>query len=93
MLGVDEYVSRIYTAPTDGSVGLYFGYYQSQREGDTMHSPLNCMPGAGWQLVKQERVSIPVATRIDPATRPAGRPARHRREPFRHPEGTPDKRW
>jgi len=73
VLGVDEYVNRIYTAPTNVSVGLYLGYYQSQRAGDTMHSPLNCLPGAGWQPVKQERVTIPVATRIDAATgQPAG---------------------
>jgi exosortase D (VPLPA-CTERM-specific) len=72
-LGVDEYVNRIYTAPTNVSVGLYLGYYQSQREGETMHSPLNCLPGAGWQPVKQGRITIPVATRIDAATgRPAG---------------------
>jgi EpsI family protein len=59
-LGVDEYVSRIYTTPTGVSVGLYIGYYQSQREGDTMHSPLNCLPGAGWQPIKQERVTVSV---------------------------------
>jgi exosortase D (VPLPA-CTERM-specific) len=68
VLGVDEYVNRIYTAPTAVSVGLYIGYYQSQREGDTMHSPLNCLPGAGWQPVKQERALVRVATGTDPAT-------------------------
>jgi EpsI family protein len=67
-LGVDEYVSRIYTAPTNMSVGLYIGYYRSQREGDTMHSPLNCLPGAGWQPVKQERASVRVAMSSDGAT-------------------------
>jgi exosortase D (VPLPA-CTERM-specific) len=75
VLGVDEYISRIYTAPTNISVGLYVGYYKSQREGDTMHSPLNCLPGAGWQPVKQERVTIPVATSFDGAT---GQPSGHR---------------
>jgi exosortase D (VPLPA-CTERM-specific) len=74
VLGVDEYVNRIYTAPTNIAVGLYLGYYRSQREGDTMHSPLNCLPGAGWQPVKQERVTIPVATTVDAATgQPSGR--------------------
>jgi EpsI family protein len=67
-LGVDEYVSRTYTAPAKGSVGLYLGYYDSQREGDTMHSPLNCLPGAGWQPMKQERVTIAVAEHVDGAT-------------------------
>jgi exosortase D (VPLPA-CTERM-specific) len=74
VLGVDEYINRLYTAPTNITVGLYVGYYKSQREGDTMHSPLNCLPGAGWQPVKQERVTIPVATSLDAATgQPAGR--------------------
>jgi EpsI family protein len=73
VLGVDEYISRVYTAPTNVSVGLYIGYYQSQREGDTMHSPLNCLPGAGWQPVKQERIFVPVAMSLDSATgQPAG---------------------
>ena len=85
VLGVDEYVSRVYTAPTNVSVGLYIGYYKSQREGDTMHSPLNCLPGAGWQPVKQERVTIPVATSLDEATgQPSGR-REIRRQPVRHP--------
>jgi EpsI family protein len=74
VLGVDDYLNRVYTAPTNISVGLYIGYYKSQREGDTMHSPLNCLPGAGWQPVKQERVTIPVGTSLDAATgQPLGR--------------------
>jgi EpsI family protein len=68
VLGVDEYISRIYTAPNRMPVGLYVGYYQSQREGDTMHSPLNCLPGAGWQPVKQARAVIRVATSLAPRT-------------------------
>jgi EpsI family protein len=60
VLGVDEYVNAAYYAPGQPGVGLYIGYYQSQREGDTMHSPLNCLPGAGWLPVKQERTAIQV---------------------------------
>jgi EpsI family protein len=60
VLGVDEYVNAAYYAPNQSGVGLYIGYYHSQREGDTMHSPLNCLPGAGWLPVKQERIVIPV---------------------------------
>ncbi len=61
VLGVDEYVSRIYSAPGAPPVGLYIGFYRSQRQGDTMHSPLNCLPGAGWEPVRTERVELPVA--------------------------------
>jgi EpsI family protein len=59
VLGVDEHVNRIYSS-AGGQVGLYIGYYGSQREGDTIHSPLNCLPGAGWQAVSKEYVSIPI---------------------------------
>jgi EpsI family protein len=60
VLGVDEYVTRIYGASREPLVGLYVGFYQSQRQGDTMHSPLNCLPGAGWQAVKQDRATFDV---------------------------------
>jgi EpsI family protein len=60
MLGVDEYVNRIYAAPAEGAVALYIGYYRSQRQGDTIHSPLNCLPGAGWEPISTTRIDIPV---------------------------------
>lgn len=72
VLGVDDYVNRRYAAGPTTRANLYIGYYQSQREGDTIHSPLNCLPGAGWLPVEKERVAIPVreAARGDAATRP-----------------------
>jgi EpsI family protein len=46
-LGVDDYANRVYER--DGApVSLYVGYYGNQRSGDTIHSPQNCLPGAGW---------------------------------------------
>ena len=50
-LRVDDYVHREYVR--NGSpVGVYIGYYASQRQGDTIHSPQNCLPGAGWRPVE-----------------------------------------
>ena len=66
VLGVDEYVNRTYYAPGEPFVALYVGYYESQREGDTMHSPLNCLPGAGWQPVVTERIDLDVPGRPAP---------------------------
>jgi EpsI family protein len=60
VLGVDEYVSRIFYAKGADPVSLYIGYYHSQREGDTIHSPMNCLPGAGWEPVATGRATIPV---------------------------------
>jgi EpsI family protein len=61
LLGVDDYVYRTYVR--DGvPLNLYAGYYDSQRRGDTMHSPRNCLPGAGWQPVESGVTDIPAAT-------------------------------
>jgi EpsI family protein len=58
VLGVDDYANRIYTQAGSAPVSLYIGYYGSQRQGDTIHSPQNCLPGAGWQPVSSGTTSI-----------------------------------
>jgi EpsI family protein len=58
VLGVDDYASRVYYKPDGAAVGLYMGYYNSQRQGDTIHSPMNCLPGAGWEPVDEGRLTI-----------------------------------
>ena len=60
VLGADDYLSRFYYTEK-GMAGLYVGYYKSQRQGDTMHSPLNCLPGAGWQPLEKSYLPIQVA--------------------------------
>jgi EpsI family protein len=67
VLGVEEYLNRTYSRPSDVPVGLYIGYYESQREGDTIHSPLNCLPGAGWEPLAKSTLVIPV---YDPTLSP-----------------------
>ena len=67
VLGVDDYVNRLYVA-SGNSMGLYIGYYDSQRSGDSIHSPMNCLPGAGWLPVEVSYISIPVAQRATPIT-------------------------
>jgi EpsI family protein len=67
VLGVDDYVSRVYReTATQEAVGLYIGYYDSQRDGDTIHSPMNCLPGAGWQPMATSSLDISVPTRSGP---------------------------
>ena len=57
-LGVDDYVNRRYAAAATPPISLYVGYYASQRQGDTIHSPQNCLPGAGWQPIFADRAEI-----------------------------------
>ena len=63
ILGVDDHLTRTYARTGAAPVSLYIGYYQSQRQGDTIHSPMNCLPGAGWQAVSSGRASIAIAGR------------------------------
>jgi EpsI family protein len=60
VLGADDYLSRYYHSQR-ATVGLYVGYYKSQRQGDSMHSPLNCLPGAGWQPLERSYLPLQVA--------------------------------
>jgi EpsI family protein len=60
ILGTDEYINRTYARNPDRSVGLYVGYYSTQRQGDSIHSPLNCLPGAGWHPVSHGYSTVPV---------------------------------
>ena len=50
ILKVTDYLNRGYWEPGMGQdlLGLYIGYFRSQRTGAGIHSPKNCMPGAGW---------------------------------------------
>ncbi|GBC59239.1 EpsI family protein [Desulfonema ishimotonii] len=52
ILGVDDSFLGNYMTPDGQRVQLYIGFYQSQRRGDLIHSPRNCMPGAGWNIVQ-----------------------------------------
>jgi EpsI family protein len=61
ILGADEYLTRVYQRGAAPPVDLFVGYYDSQTTGAVIHSPLNCLPGAGWQLLERERVGVEVA--------------------------------
>lgn len=60
-LGPEDFLLRDYhdaAADDDSEVGLFMAYFPSQRLGDTIHSPQNCLLGAGWQPVHFGRIEI-----------------------------------
>jgi EpsI family protein len=61
VLRVDDYANRWYARAQGEPVALYVGYYASQRQGDSVHSPQNCLPGAGWQPVSSRARMIETA--------------------------------
>jgi EpsI family protein len=58
VLRVDDYVSRNYSRRSSDTADVYVGYYETQRQGDTIHSPMNCLPAAGWQLLSVARAPV-----------------------------------
>jgi exosortase D (VPLPA-CTERM-specific) len=49
-LKLDDYMLANYVDGTGSPVNLYIAYYNSQREGESVHSPRSCLPGGGWQM-------------------------------------------
>lgn len=58
-LQLDDYLLRQYQSSGGKVLALYIGYYKSQREGSTYHSPKNCLPGSGWEILSSETLTIP----------------------------------
>lgn len=70
VLQADDYVSRDYAADDGSTASLYVGYYSTQRTGATYHSPLNCLPGSGWELGEAATIKVePVGAQAFTANR------------------------
>lgn len=65
VLRASDYLLRNYRGADGRVVNFYVGYYASQRDGATYHSPLNCLPGSGWVMSEPGKITIT----------PAGRPS------------------
>lgn len=50
VLRASDYISRNYMRSDGRIASFYVGYYETQRNGASYHSPLNCLPGAGWTM-------------------------------------------
>jgi exosortase D (VPLPA-CTERM-specific) len=56
-LKLDDYIISDYSAADRRPVNLYVAYYGSQRQGESPHSPIVCIPGGGWQISRFERIN------------------------------------
>ena len=57
VLAADDYLHRYYRGP-DGTIEMDVAYYSQPRVGANMHSPLNCLPGNGWQVNDVRKVAL-----------------------------------
>jgi EpsI family protein len=71
VLGDGRFLNRIYTAsarhgqPISAPVDLFIGYFPTQRTGQAIHSPQNCLPGAGWTFASSQTIYLQRAHRKD----------------------------
>ena len=47
-----DYVARVYSRDTVVAFSTLVSYYDHQEQGKTIHSPRNCLPGAGWEILR-----------------------------------------
>jgi len=59
-LKLDDYVMADYRRPTQSPVNFYVAWYNSQRSGQSAHSPRSCLPGGGWHI--DSLTQVPIAT-------------------------------
>lgn len=58
VLRASDYLLRDFKR-SDGQVAnFYVGYYATQSNGASYHSPLNCLPGSGWVLSEPGKVTL-----------------------------------
>lgn len=62
VLKVTDYIHRGYWEPgmNRDLMTLFVAYFRSQRTGATIHSPKNCLPGAGWNPVQSSVYQLPL---------------------------------
>ena len=62
ILGKGDFLNRVYTrGDATPSVGLFIGYFPTQRTGQAIHSPQHCLPGAGWVFESSKYTTIKAA--------------------------------
>lgn len=58
-LDLNDYVIMDYV--NEGQVvNFYTAYYESQRKGESIHSPETCLPGSGWEFKKAGTARVPL---------------------------------
>jgi EpsI family protein len=60
--GMTDYVARAFWRDSASlAFTTYVGYYDRQTQGKSIHSPRNCLPGAGWEIVRPGTATVVAA--------------------------------
>ena len=67
VLKADELLNRGYLNPAlHVEANLFVAFFQTQRTGQTPHSPKNCLPGNGWVQTIADTINVQVPGRAEP---------------------------
>ncbi|HKE43993.1 MAG TPA: VPLPA-CTERM-specific exosortase XrtD [Steroidobacteraceae bacterium] len=58
-LKLDDYLMADYVRAASPPVNLYVAWYDSQRSGQSAHSPRSCIPGGGWRITELTQTEVP----------------------------------
>lgn len=64
-LRFDDYLLAEFRSDKGQSATFYAAYYQSQRKGQSVHSPQSCLPGGGWEILSMTGVDVPARNGMD----------------------------
>lgn len=64
-LDLTDYTIVDYRNNEGKAVNFYVAYYESQRKGESIHSPATCLPGGGWVYHESGEVSLPAGIMED----------------------------
>jgi EpsI family protein len=59
-LDLSDYIMADYRDDAGRVVNFYVAYYQSQKMGESIHSPETCLPGSGWVFRQAGTASVAV---------------------------------
>ena len=59
VLRADDLLTRFYSSD-EGAANLFIAFFKTQRQGQSPHSPKNCLPGSGWQQMSSGRIDVPI---------------------------------
>jgi len=61
VLKADDTLTRWYESP-EGGANLFIAFFKTQRQGQSPHSPKNCLPGSGWQPSESGYIDVPLGS-------------------------------
>jgi EpsI family protein len=61
--GMTDSVARVYWRDTVAAFTTLVSYYDSQTQGKSIHSPRNCLPGGGWEVLTAGTATLEAAGR------------------------------